>query len=90
MGLRRKNPWIFIFIIVLGAIVGSAIGHTLGLVLPQGAVKQIFLKSLSVGIPQFHLNLAIIGLTFGLTLNVNLITVIGIILMAYILRWFYW
>ncbi len=90
MVLRRKNPWIFVFIIILGAIVGSAIGHILGLVLPEGAVKQVFLKSISVGIPEFHLSLAIIGITFGLTLNINLITIIGIILMAYILRWFYW
>jgi len=90
MALRRKNPWIFIFIIILGAIVGSALGHILGIILPQGAVKQVFLKSLSVGIPEFHLNLAIISLVFGLTLNINLVTVIVVVFMAYILRWFYW
>jgi len=90
MALRRKNPWIFVFIIILGAVVGSALGQILGMVLPEGAVKKVFMKSVAVGIPEFHLDLAIIGLTFGLTLSVNLITIIIIILMAYLLRWFYW
>lgn len=90
MPLRRRNPWIFVFIIVLGAIVGSAVGHILGIVLPQGAVKTVFLKALTVGIPTFTLNLAIIKLTFGFVLNINLVTVIFIILLAYLLRWFYW
>lgn len=88
--MRRKNPWIFVFIIILGAIVGSGLGHIMGIVLPQGAVKTVFLKALSVGIPEFHLNLAIINLTFGLTLNINLVTIIVIVLMSYLLRWFYW
>lgn len=90
MPLRRKKPWIFIFIIILGAIVGSAFGQILGIILPEGAVKKVFLESLSVGIPEFHLNLAIISLTFGLTLKVNLVAIIVIIFMAYLLRWFYW
>lgn len=90
MVLRKKNPWIFVFIIIIGAIVGSALGHILGIILPEGAVKKVFLQSLSVGIPEFHLNLAIISLTFALTLNINLVTIIGIILLAYLLRWFYW
>lgn len=90
MPLRRRNPWIFVFIIVLGAIVGSAVGHILGIVLPQGAVKTVFLKALTVGIPTFTLNLAILKLTFGFVLHINLVTVIFIILLAYLLRWFYW
>lgn len=88
--MRRKRPWIFFLIIIIGAIVGSALGHIFGIVLPEGAVKKVFLQSLSVGIPEFHLNLAVISLTFGLTLSVNLVTAIAIILMGYILRWFYW
>ncbi|GAH75895.1 unnamed protein product, partial [marine sediment metagenome] len=72
------------------AIVGSAFGQILGIILPEGAVKKVFLESLSVGIPEFHLNLAIISLTFGLTLKVNLVAIIVIILLAYLLRWFYW
>ncbi len=90
MPLRKKNPWIFVFIIILGAIVGSTVGHILGIVLPQGAAKTVFLKALTVGIPTFTLNLAIVKLTFGFVLHINLVTVIFIILLAYILRWFYW
>jgi membrane protein YqaA with SNARE-associated domain len=90
MVLRKKNPWVFVFMIILGAIVGSALGHVLGFILPEGAVKTVFLEALKVGIPNFTLNLAIIQLTFGFTLNINIVTVIVIVLMAYILRWFYW
>ncbi|MCK4233481.1 DUF4321 domain-containing protein [candidate division WOR-3 bacterium] len=90
MPLRKRTPWIFIFIIILGAITGSALGHILGIILPEGAVKKVFLESLSVGIPTIILDIAIIKLTFGLTLNINLVTIIVIILMAYLLRWFYW
>jgi membrane protein YqaA with SNARE-associated domain len=90
MPLRKKNPWVFVFIIILGAIVGTTIGHILGIVLPPGAVKTVFLKAITVGIPTFTLNLAIINCTFGLMLNINLVTVIFIILLAYLLRWLYW
>jgi hypothetical protein len=90
MPLRRRNPWIFVFIIVLGAVVGSTVGHILGIVLPQGAVKTVFLKALTVGIPTLTLNLAILNLTFGFMLHINLVTIIFIILLAYLLRWFYW
>ena len=78
--------WILI-IILLGALVGSALGEVLGLILPEGVVKEFFLRSADFGVGPGTLNLVVFSFTLGFTLKVNVIGVIGIGLVAYFLRW---
>ena len=78
-----------ILIILLGGLVGSACGELLGRVLPDGPVKNFFLNAISVGFNPFHFDLSILTIDFGLMLRLNIISIIGMILFAYLLRWFY-
>jgi hypothetical protein len=79
----------FIFVIlILGAIIGTALGELISFALPDGVVKQFFLRSFTPGFDPSTLNLGIVKLTLGFAMRINIIGIIGIILTAYILRWY--
>ncbi|MBN1543034.1 DUF4321 domain-containing protein [candidate division KSB1 bacterium] len=79
--------WVLVTLL-LGALMGSALGQVLGLVLPAGVVKEFFLRSIAFGFSPATIDLSLITLTLGFTFQLNVIGVIGIILAAYILRWY--
>ncbi|MGD8717674.1 MAG: DUF4321 domain-containing protein [Candidatus Zixiibacteriota bacterium] len=66
-------------IVVIGALLGTMVGELLGAYLPDGAVKNFFIKSITFGLDPATLNLHILALTFGLVLKINVVTIIGII-----------
>jgi len=75
-----------VIIVVVGALIGTMVGELLGAYLPDGGVKSFFLKSLEFGLQPATLNLYILVFTIGLMLKLNVMTVIGIIGAALILR----
>lgn len=85
--MRRKSLGFIIFIIVLGALVGSALGEVLGLILPTGVVKDFFLKSATASIGPGTLDIILLTFTIGFSLKLNITGVIGIVIAAYALRW---
>ena len=85
--MRRKSLGFIIFIIVLGALVGSALGEVLGLILPVGVVKDFFLKSATASIGPGTLDIILLTFTIGFSLKLNITGVIGIVIAAYALRW---
>jgi putative exporter of polyketide antibiotics len=87
--MKRKHSigWV-ILAVVLGALMGSALGQVIGLILPDGVVKQFFLRSAEFGTSPVTIDMSLISFTFGFTFEINIIGVIGIILAAYILRWY--
>ncbi len=87
MRRRLSIGWVLLAVI-LGAVMGSALGEVIGLVLPEGVVKQFFLRAATFGINPTTINLVIITLTLGFTFKLNIIGIIGIILAAYIFRWY--
>ncbi len=87
MRTRLSMAWILLAI-VLGAVIGSALGEVIGLALPDGVVQQFFTKTAHIGFDPFQLNLGIISLTLGFYFRLNVIGVIGILLAAYIFRWY--
>ncbi|MFZ0392081.1 MAG: DUF4321 domain-containing protein [Calditrichia bacterium] len=85
--MRKKSIGWILVIILLGALIGSALGEVLALVLPAGVVKEFFLRAAVLGVGPATLNLIIFTLTLGFHIKINVIGVIGIILAAYFLRW---
>ncbi len=75
-----------LIIVIIGALVGTMVGELLGAYLPEGGVKNFFLKSITFGLEPATLNLYILTLTFGLILKINVVTVLGIIGAGFILR----
>lgn len=85
--MRKKRLGFMVMILLMGGLVGTALGEVLGLILPEGVVKEFFLRSVSFGFSPTQINLVIIAFTVGLSFEINIIGAIGIILLGYVLRW---
>jgi hypothetical protein len=89
MALRRRSWSILLLAVFIGALLGSALGELLGAFLPQGVVKEFFLRAVQLGVdPErpLHLNLAFLILTLGGVLKVNILSILGMALAAYIMK----
>jgi hypothetical protein len=86
----QRSLWKFTLVILLGALVGSVVSKVIGLfVQPGTVVSKLFVEMYQpIGPEIITLNMGVIQLTFGLTLQVNLMSVIGIFIAAQLLRWY--
>ena len=90
VSLRTKNKSLgfIVFIILAGAMVGSALGVVIGLILPDGVVKDFFLRAIEGGLGPTTLDVILFTFTIGFTIKLNVIGIVGIVLVAYLLRWY--
>jgi hypothetical protein len=87
--MARQKSWkILAFMIVLGLVIGSAVGEAIGHVLPDGVVKNFFLEHAETGFGPTPLNFVAFTLTIGISLKVNIMAVLGVVLAAYLFRWY--
>lgn len=85
--MRKKSAVFIIFIIIIGAMIGTALGEVIGILLPEGVVQDFFLKSASASIGPGTLDIILLTLTLGFSFKINVMGVIGILIAAYVLRW---
>ena len=88
MRSRQKDFRVLLFLVMLGMVVGSAVGEAIGLVLPAGVVKDFFLKSVTWGFGPTPVNLVAFTFTIGFAFDVNMMAVLGIVFAAYLFRWY--
>lgn len=70
----RSNGWILFLLIVCGIIIGGFLGELLGKYI------AILKFGYNLGISPHTYDLRVIKLTFGLTFNINMFTILGIII----------
>ena len=72
----KTEPWMLVLMILVGAVIGSLL---LSLVTPY--LPDVFAKSVTVGTTGAPLNvdLGVVALTLGLTLHVNIGSMLGMI-----------
>ena len=85
---RQKSAWVLLFLVLLGMVVGAAIGEALQEALPDGVVKRFFVESVAWGLGPGTLNLVVLTLTVGFSVKVNVMSVLGVVLAAYLFRWY--
>jgi hypothetical protein len=85
--MRKKSTFFIIFIIIIGAMIGTALGEVIGILVPNGVVQDFFLKSASASIGPGTLDIILFTLTLGFSFKINVMGVIGILIAAYALRW---
>jgi hypothetical protein len=85
---RQKRIGILIVMVVFGMILGTALGEAIAVLLPEGVVKEFFLRSVVASIGPGTLNLVAFSITFGMSFKVNVMAVLGMILAAYLFRWY--
>jgi hypothetical protein len=87
---RRRQLGVVVLIIFLGIIVGTVVGEVIGILLPEGkTIRDVFVNSTSMHVGPLHLDLVVFSITFGFSLKVNLMSVIGIFVVLLLLRWFW-
>ncbi len=86
MGAQR-GVGLILLTVVAGLVVGSLLGELLGSLLPAGRVQDLFTHGPTIGLtPAATLDLRFLAITFGLSLKVNLVGVVGIVIAALTLR----
>ncbi len=85
--MRKKSLWWVLLVVVLGALVGSALGEVLALILPAGVVRDFFLRAVEFSLGPAEVNFVVMRFTLGFALKLNIIGVLGILLVGYVLRW---
>jgi hypothetical protein len=74
-------------VLMMGLILGSAVGEILGHFLPDSPVKTVFALGFTYVFPPFTLNLIVFTLTLGFTVKANVVSVLFVLLLAHLLRW---
>lgn len=90
MAPRRRSFAVVATILFLGIVVGTVVGEVIGIVLPEGKViRDVFVNSTNFHAGPLHIDLVVFSFTIGFSLRVNLMSAVGIFLVALLLRW-YW
>ena len=90
MSPRRRPLAVVALILFLGIVVGTVVGEVIGIVLPEGKViRDVFVSSTDFHVGPVHLDLVVFSFTFGFSLRVNLMSVVGVFFVSLLLRW-YW
>lgn len=84
----RRSVGMIIFIIIVSAVIGSALSYGLSGLFPTGPVFNLFFKVFPFGIQQVTLNLGFLTLSFGITLSITGLTVLFVILALILLNRF--
>jgi hypothetical protein len=87
---RRRPLALVTLILFLGIVMGTVAGEAVGLLLPEGKViRDVFVNSLEYHAGPVHLDLVVFSFTFGFSLRVNLMSVLGVFIVFLFLR-YYW
>jgi len=89
MKANEKRNLLFVFLVLfVGAAAGTALSSFVGFTMPDGVVRDFFLNSKPLGWDPFTLNLQIITLTAGFTIDIGVASIIGMAFAWYFLRYF--
>ena len=94
--MNKRDISLIIIGLFSGAAIGGVIGNLMAWLLPDGVVKDFFLTSLSLDIGGLAgnemgviiIDLIIITIKFGLSMNFNFTSIIGLTTSYYFLRYF--
>jgi len=83
----RRGIGLILLVFVAGLVVGSLLGELLGSILPVWLGQDLIAKGPTIGPnPPSTLDLRFLALTFGFTIKVNLVGILGIIIAALTFR----
>ncbi len=81
MATLQKSFRLLLFFILLGGFLGGILSEILQRLSPEGFLPDIFVKGFAIGLnPPFAIDLHLITFTIGFTFQINLLTLLGILL----------
>lgn len=82
-----RSPWRVVTILALGFLLGAILTKLSLWFLPEGPFREFFTTTVSASVGPLSMDLLVIGFTLGpIVLNVNLFSVAGVLLVAYLSR----
>lgn len=88
--MHRKNLKLYTVVLTLGLLLGSFVGELLARFLPAGVARDFFATSVAGAFGPISIDLIAIGLTLGpLTVHVNVMSLVGVALAAWLYRAFF-
>ena len=87
--MKTRELTFIIIALILGAVIGGLLGDIIGTYLPAGAAKTVFTKSITIGVDTVKLDFYAISFVFGLTLQINFMSVLMVLLVIVYFRWWY-
>jgi len=88
MNTRGRSISIVVISLLVGAMIGTLFGDILGMVLPGGVVKELFLRAVSFSLGPTMVDLLIVKFTLGFSFKLNFSGIIGLGVAYYLLRYF--
>lgn len=86
-GPNRRSPWRNVAVIASGFLLGALLTQVASWLLPESAAREVFTTSVSASLGPLSLDLYVLAFTIGpLVLNVNVFTVVGILLVSLFAR----
>jgi hypothetical protein len=83
----KRRIGLVALVFFLGVILGSVVGELIGLLLPEdNVIRTLFVSGKEFQVGPFFCDLIVFSFTIGFSLKVNLISVLGIVLVAFLLR----
>ena len=83
----RRRIGLVALVFILGVILGSVVGEVIGLLLPEdNVIRELFISGKEFQVGPLYCNLIVFTFTLGFSFKVNLISVLGIIIVAFLLR----
>ena len=89
--MQKKNLVFILLVLFMGCILGAAFSMFVSSIIPDGVVKDFFILSQSFGFGQNANNWLILGpfrFKIGLFFDVSILSILGIFISWYILRYF--
>ncbi len=83
----KRRIGLVALVFILGVILGSVVGELIGLLLPEdNIIRTLFVSGKEFQVGPFFCDLIVFSFTIGFSLKVNLVSVLGIVLVAFVLR----
>lgn len=87
--MKGRELTFIIIALLLGAIIGGFVGDLIGSLLPPGAAKTLFSKSVQIGFESTHVEFYAVSFTIGLMFKINFVSVLTVLLVIIYFRWWY-
>ena len=88
MVYRRKKLVTYVVILVFGLLLGGLLGELISTLLPAGVVKDFFVTTVGGRLGPATLDLIVLTFTAGVAVKLNVMSLIGLLVAAYLFRVF--
>lgn len=83
----KRRIGLVALVFFLGVVLGSVVGELIGMLLSEDNVmRQLFVSGTEFEVGPVYCNLIVFAFTIGFSLKVNLVSVLGIVVVAFLLR----